>query len=179
METQVNTTPGVTVRSAGVRYGLIGAVISVVFFLILNVSGVDITRWYWSWIGYAITLGLVVLAHNYYKENGDGFMSYGQGVGIAFWLGLISGVTSGVFTYLYIKFIDTGFVEMIKEKQIEQMQRQGMSEEQIDQAMQFASMFTSPEMIFVFGLVGAIIATVLIGVIVSIFTQKKNPQPAF
>jgi len=179
METQVNTTQGVTVRSAGIRFGLIGAVISIVFFLILNVAGVDMTRWYWSWIGYSITVVLMILVHKFYKENGDGFMTYGQGVGIAFWLGLTSGVISSIFTYLYIKFIDTGFLEMVKEKQIEEMQNRGLSEEQIDQAMQFASMFTSAEAIFMFGLVGAIIATVLIGVIVSIFTQKKNPEPAF
>ncbi|HEX8041077.1 MAG TPA: DUF4199 domain-containing protein [Chryseosolibacter sp.] len=179
METEINTTPGVTPRSAGIRFGLIAAVISVVYFLILSVAGLDRTSAVWSWLGYIITAAIIFLAHKYYKENGDGFMSYGQGVGISLWIGLISGVIGSIFTYLYIKFIDTGFIDMIKEKQLEKMQEKGMSDEQIDQAMKFASMFTSPEAILIFAFVGSIIAAVIIGLIVTIFTQKKNPQGVF
>ena len=133
----------------------------------------------WNWLGYVVTILIVVFAHKYYKENSDGFMSYGQGVGIAFWIGLVSGVISSIFTYLYIKFIDTAFLELIKERQIEAMQQKGMSDEQIDQAMNVAAMFTTPEAMFIMMLIGSIIATVIIGVIVTIFTQKKNPEPAF
>lgn len=179
METEINTTPGVTPRSAGIRFGLIAAVISVVYFLILSVAGLDRTNSVWSWIGYLITAAIIFLAHKYYKENGDGFMSYGQGVGMSLWIGLISGVIGSIFTYVYIKFVDTGFLEMIKEKQLEKMQAKGMSDEQIDQAMKFASMFTTPEAILIFAFIGSIIAAVIIGLIVTIFTQKKNPQGVF
>lgn len=179
METQVNTTPDVTPRSAGIRFGLIGAVISIAYFVILNVAGLDITRGFWSVLGYAITAALIFFAHKYYKENGDGFMVYSQGIGIAFWLGLVSGAISSVFTYLYIKFIDTSFIEAIQDKQIEAMQQQGMQAEQIDKAIEISSMFMTPEAFFIMGLIGAIIASVIIGLIVTIFTQKKNPEPAF
>ena len=179
METQTNTTQRVTVRSTGIRFGLIGAVISIAYFVILNVSGLDITRGFWSWFGYLITAFLIFFAHKYYKENGDGFMAYGQGIGIAFWLGLMSGVISSIFSYLYIKFIDTGFIEMIRNKQIEAMQQQGLPDEQIDKALEISSMFMTAEAIFVMGLFGSIIATIIIALIVTIFTQKKNPEPAF
>ena len=193
METQVNSTSSVTTRSVGVRFGLIGAVCSVAYFLILNIAGINMGSGVWSWIGYGITLVIVVFAHKYYKDNNvekssvaiddgrvsNGFMSYGQGVGIAFWIGLVSGVISSIFTYLYIKFVDTGFIELVKEQQIETFQKQGMTDQQIDQAMKYAAAFTTPEAMFVMMLVGSIIVTVIIGVIVSIFTQKKNPEPAF
>ncbi|MEX1239117.1 MAG: DUF4199 domain-containing protein [Cyclobacteriaceae bacterium] len=178
METQV-TTQRATVRSAGIRFGLIGAVISIAYFVILNVSGVDITRGFWSWFGYLITAVLIFFAHKYYKENGDGFMPYGQGIGVAFWLGLISGSISSIFSYLYIKFIDTAFIDMIKDKQIEAMQQQGLPDEQIDKALEISSMFMTAEAILIMGLIGGIIAAVIIGLIVTIFTQKKNPEPAF
>lgn len=179
METQVNTTPDVTPRSAGIRFGLIGAIISIAYFVILNVAGLDITRGFWSVLGYVITAALIFFAHKFYKENGDGFMAYSQGIGIAFWLGLVSGAISSVFTYLYIKFVDTSFIEAIQDKQIEAMQQQGMQAEQIDKALEISSMFMTPEAFFVMGLMGAIIAAVIIGLIVTIFTQKKNPEPAF
>ncbi len=179
METEVNTTSGVTPRSTGIRFGLIAAVISIAYFLILNVAGLDRTAAVWNWIGYLITAAIIFFAHKYYKENGDGFLSYGQGIGVCAWIGIVSGVIASIFTYLYIKFVDTGFMETVKEKQLEAMQERGLTDEQIDQAMKFSSMFTTPEAIFIMGLIISVIATIIIGLIVTIFTQKKNPQPVF
>jgi hypothetical protein len=179
METQVNTTPQVTTRSIGIRFGLIAALVGIAYFLILNVAGIDMTTGIWNWIGYALTLALVVLAQVQFKDKGDGFMSYGQGMGIAFWMGLVSAVISSIFTYVYIKFIDTGFLDLVKDRQIEAMQKQGMSDEQIDQGMKMAAAFMTAEAMFVYMLIGGIIITLIIGLIVTIFTQKKNPEPAF
>lgn len=180
MEPQVNTTATlVTPRSVGIRFGLIGAVISIAYFLILNLAGLDITQGFWNWLGYVITIAILVFSHKYYKENGDGFMSYGQGIGIALWIGIISGLIYSIFNYFYIKFIDTSFLETVKDRQMEAMQDRGMSDEQIDQAMQFSSMFMSAEAMLFFMLFGSIIVTIIIALIVTIFTQNKNPEPAF
>ncbi|MBY0434991.1 MAG: DUF4199 domain-containing protein [Cyclobacteriaceae bacterium] len=166
----------VTTRSVGMRYGMILAVISVVYFLILTLSGVDMTSGIGRWSSIIFYFVIIFLAHKNYKENGNGYMSYGQGMGISFWIGLISSVIYSIFFYLYVKFIDTSFVQMIKDKQIEEMQNRGMSEEQINQAMKFADAFTSPEAMFLFGLIGGIIFILIVGLIVSIFTQKNNPE---
>jgi hypothetical protein len=179
MEQQESSVTPLTTRSVGIRFGLIGGVISIAYFLILTVAGVNMTEGYWNWVGYLITAVLVFLAHKQYKENGDGFMSYGQGIGIAFWMGMISAVLSSIFTYIYIKFVDTSFIQMIQDKQREGMEAQGMTEDQIDQAMKYASMFTTPEMMLIFGLVFGIIGTIIIALIVTIFTQKKAPEQAY
>ena len=178
METQVNTSE-VTTRSVGIRFGLIAALISIAYFLILNVAGIDMTRGFWNWIGYAITLAILVFAHMQFRDKGDGYMSYGQGMIIAVWIGLISGAISSVFTYLYIKFVDTGFLEIVRDRQIEALQKQGMSDEQIDQALDMASTFMTAEAMFIYMFVGSIAITLIIALIVTIFTQKKNPEPAF
>lgn len=179
METQINSTPQVSTRSIGIRFGLIGALVGIAYFLILNVAGIDMTKGVWNWVGYAITLAILVFAHIQFKEKGDGYMSYGQGMGVAFWMALTSAVISSIFTYLYIKFVDTAFLDIVKERQIEAMQKQGMSNEQIDQAMEFSKVFMSAEAMFFYMLIGGIVITLIIGVIVSIFTQKRNPEPAF
>lgn len=179
METQVNPTLQSTTRSVGVRFGLLAALISIVYFLVLNLSGIDMTQGVWNWVGYAITLALVILGQKQFRDKGDGYMSYGQGVGIAFWMGLISAVISSIFTYIYIKFVDTNFLELVKQRQIEAMQEQGLTDQQIDQGMQMASLFMTPEAMLLYMLIGGILITLVIGLIVTIFTQKKNPEPAF
>lgn len=168
-----------TTRAVGMRYGLIGGIISIAYFLILNLAGINMTQGYWNWVGYLITAVVIFMAHKQYKESGEGFMSYGQGIGIAFWIGLISAVLSSIFTYIYIKFVDTSFIDMIKDKQIEGMEAKGMSDAEIDQAMKIASMFMTPEAMLIMGLVFGIIGTIIIGLIVTIFTQKKAPEQAY
>jgi hypothetical protein len=180
MESSETATAGtVTTRSSGIRFGIIAGVIGVVYFLIVNTLGGDMTQGVWRWLSYCITIAIVFFAQKYYKDNGDGFMSYGQGIGISFWTGLISGAISSVFMYIYIKFVDSGFLDMIKDKQLQQMEERGMSQDQIDQAMKFSGMFMTPEAMFIFGFIGAIVGTVIIGLIVTIFTQKKAPEQSF
>ena len=175
MEDQNAQSEKVTTRSVGIRYGLIMSVLSIAFFVIMNVAGLDMQGPV-GYLGWVITAVMLFLAHKYYKEQGDGFMSIGQGVGIGFWAGTVSSIISSIFTYVYIKFIDDGFLQMIKDKQIEGMQDRGMSDEQIEQAMEFASAFSSPEAILGFGIVFGILAAVIIGLLVSLITKNNNPD---
>lgn len=175
MEESTNT---VTVRSVGIRYGLILAFVGIIMFLIFMITGVNMSG-NARWLSFPIYIVIIFLAHKYFKENGDGFMTFGQGVGISFWMGLLSSVISSIFTYFYIKFIDGSMIQQAKDAEIEKMQNKGMSDEQIDQAMQFAAAFMTPEAFLIIGLIFGIIFIVITGLIISIFTQKKNPETTF
>jgi hypothetical protein len=177
MENTTESENQITTRSAGIRYGLFSGLVAILYFVILQTAGVDTTEGIGRWAGLLFTVALIYLAHKYYKENGDGYMSIGQGVGIGFWLGLISSLISSVFSYVYIKFIDQSFIQQLMDKQREAMEEKGnLSEDQIDQAMNMTAKFMTPEMIFVFGFIGGLIVTIIIAVIVSLITQKKNPE---
>jgi hypothetical protein len=56
------------------------------------------------------------------------------------------------------------------------MEASGQTPEQIDMAMKFVEMFTSAEAILMMGLVIGVIMTVVIALIVTIFTQKPHPE---
>ena len=175
METEVNNTmSAVTPRSVGIKFGLISAVISVVFFLALSVTGQNAFDNTWNWIGLIVSVAIVFLAHKNFKDSGNGYMSYGQGVGIAFWIALISLIINFLVTYLYVSFIDTGAMDLFYEAQTEKLAEQGMQDEQIDMALGWTKTLFWPMYIF-----GGLFFGVLVGVIVSIFTQKKNPEPSF
>lgn len=166
----------VTTRSVGIRYGLIFGTISILYFLIFVMADLDMTQGFGRWGTTIIAIVVVFLAHKFFKDNGDGFMSYGQGIGIGFWTGLTASVVSSIFTYIYIKFIDDGFISKIREKAIEDMQAQGQSDEQIEMAMKFVEMFTNAEAMLFFGLFIGMLTLVIIALIVTIFTQKPKPE---
>lgn len=175
MEQNEEATLSVTPRSAGIRFGLISAVVGIIYFIALRMAGLDM-QGPAGYVGWLITGVLVFLAQKYYKDNGDGYMNYPQGIGVAFWLGLVSSFISSIFSYIYIKFIDTAFMDELRDKQLEEMQSRGMSDEQIDQAMKMAGAFMTPEFILIVGFISAIIIAVVAGLIITIFTQNKRPD---
>jgi ABC-type antimicrobial peptide transport system permease subunit len=118
-----------------------------------------------------VSVVLLIFAHKQFKEQGDGFMSYGQGVGIGFWIALISLIIGGLFTFIYVSFIEPTAMDAFYDTQRIGMEEKGMPDEQIDMAISWTKKLFWPIYIF-FGLFFG----VLVGVIVSIFTQKKNPQ---
>lgn len=176
MEDQQEPIEVVTTRQAGIRYGLILGVISIAYFVVLSATGVNMTEGIGRWGSLIFTTVIFILAHKYFKENGDGYMSLGQGVGIAFWCSLVSAVISSVFTFIYVSFIDEGFVQALKDAQYDQFVARGMSDAQIDQAMSFSASFMTPTAIMLFGLIGRVIIGLIVGLIISFFTQKKNPD---
>jgi hypothetical protein len=170
METTANAP---TVRGVGIKFGLISAGISIFFFLVLVLTGMNAFDNKWNWLGLIISIIILVLAHKQFKDNGDGFMSYGQGVGIGFWIAIVSLVAAGGFTFIYVNFVEPTTMDAFYDAQRIGMEEKGMADDQIDVAVSWTKKLFWP-IYFVFGLFFG----VLVAVIVSIFTQKKNPQQA-
>lgn len=165
----------VSVKQVASKWGLISGIIGIAIFLITVFGGLMGNQAI-SWLSYIPIIIIIVLAHKEFKNQGNGFMSYGQGLGIGTLIALISSLISSAFFYIYVKFIDSGFVQMMQDKQVEAMQDKGMSQEQIDQAMTMASKFMTPEIMVVFGVLGTVFFGFILSLIISAFTKNSNPE---
>ncbi|MBA9079324.1 MULTISPECIES: DUF4199 domain-containing protein [Rufibacter] len=169
--TEQTTSPS----SVGVRYGLITGFISVIFSLVLYVTEMHQNKWM-SVLSILILVAGIVMAHSYFKKENMGFMSYGQGLGIGVILSAVAGVLGSIFTFVYVKFIDTGFLEKARNAQIEEMEKNGMSDDQIEQAMNMAEKFSGPGMMLVMGIVGSVVIGLIISLIVAAIMKKSRPE---
>ena len=166
----------VTTMSTGIRYGIIMGLISVAFFLVLVISGINTTQGWGRWSPLILNAVVLFLAQQYFKENGDGWMTYGQGIGVSFYTGLVSSLMMAVFLFVFMQFIDTDFRTEMQEMQRAAMEEQGLSDEQVEQAMKMAAKFTTPGLLFVFGTIVGTLSLVFLGLLITIFTQAKNPN---
>lgn len=164
-----------SVKQVALKWGLISGVIGIAFFLIQVFTGMQGSQ-VLQYVGIIPFVVIVILAHNEYKKTGDGFMSFGQGLGIGTLIALISYIVSMLFFYIYIKFIDSTYIEAIKDKQVEGMMEQGMSQQQIDQAMSYSEFFFKPEMMVVMAILVGMFFAFIITLIITIFTRKSNPE---
>lgn len=168
------TKPAASVLSVGLKWGAISALVSIAFFIILIIAGLNAFDNKWGWIGSIFTIILLVLAHREFKDRGDGFMTYGQGVGIGFWSAVVATLVAGLFTYVYANIIDPATMENFYETQRMQMEERNMPDDQIDVAIEWTK-----KLFWVFYAFGGVVGGTIIALIVSIFTQKRNPAPPF
>lgn len=165
-----------TIMNVGLKWGLISAGAAVLLFVVRAVTSTnpfDNKAWGWTIVTLAVTVALLVLAHREFKNNGNGYMSYGQGFKIGFLASLISLIVYGIFVLFYTAVIDTTVMDNVYQAQREEMEAGGnMTDEQIDMAIGFTKNLFWP-IFFVFGL---IFSTVFV-LIITIFTQKANPEP--
>jgi len=165
----------VTVSNTAIRYGLIVGMISVVYSFILAMFDETMNRGLGA-VSYLILIVGMVMAFKYFKANNLGYMSYGQGLRIGTLMSLIVGLMASLFMYIYIKFVDSEVMNRAMEMQRIQMEEKGMDDAQIDQAMEMADKFSSPELMIVFGTLGFVVIGFIIALILSAIMKNARPE---
>ncbi len=163
-----------TVKSISIKWGAIGGLIGIIFFIILDFSDLSFSPVRWA--GLVFPFILIFLAHKEFKKEGNGFMSYGQGLGIGSLYSLVGSIIQSVFTFIYVSFVNTNYITLARENTIIQWEEQGMSQDQIDQATPFMEAMTSPMAMLIMGIVIGVFFGFLISLIVSIFTKNQDPE---
>jgi tetrahydromethanopterin S-methyltransferase subunit G len=170
-----NTTTPVSPSSVGIRYGLIvGLITTIISFLQLAFISDPETPL--RWLGAVVGIGGIILAHKYFKQHNGGFMTYGQGLGIGTILAGVGGLLSSIFTYIYMNFIDSDYMNRVMELTRSRMEEKGMDDAQIDQAMAMAQKFSSGPITIVFGVLMSVLMGFVISLIISAITKHTRPE---
>lgn len=167
---------------SAMRTGLILAFVQIIINLVFYMINPDAVETKFTAIG-LIQLVITLVASVYVLYSGTiqwrtsglgGTITYNQSLGYMIKIALPAAFIVGVYTLLFIKFINTGAMEKAMEIQAQQMYDKGMSEEQIDQAMSMAKKMSSPAVVTIMGMFVSMIMFFIYALIASIFT-KKNP----
>jgi hypothetical protein len=164
-----------SVSSVAFKYGLITGLVSIVYSLILFLTDQNMNRGL-SAISYIILIVGIVLAYREFKRENLGYMSYGQGLGIGALIGAVTGVLSAIFLYVYVGFVDPSFLDRVRETQIIEMERQNMSDEQIEQAMAITENFTGPAMMAIMAVIGSIILAFIFSLVIAAIMRNSRPD---
>ena len=172
---ETTTTP-VTITSVSLRFGLLTGLVSIIYMFILFVSNAA-TNTAAQWLGLAIPIVGIYLAHQNYKSQNGGFMSYGQGLGIGVLLSTFSSLLTTAFNYVYRTIIDPEMSGRMMETVRAKMEAAGnMTDEQIDAAIKMSEKFSSGPISIVFGVLVTVFTGFLISLIISAFTKHAQPE---
>lgn len=172
MEDNKNT---YTIKDASLNTGLMLGLAFIALSIIINMTGM-VTNKYLSWVNYIILVLFIVIGQNNFKRNGNGFMSFGQGLGIGMFVTAIGTVISTAFGYIYVSFIDSSVMETLREAQVIELEKQGLSPEQFDAALEISEKFLQPAIMYPMALFFMLFFGFLLSLIITIFTKKNDPS---
>lgn len=161
------------------KWGAIGGLLSFIFTLITKLTGLEddfseTLGWVSTIFTLIINVTILVLALREVREENDGFMSYGQGLGSSTLLGAIWGVIAGGFNYIYLQFIDQGVVQKQLDLARERLEDQGLTESQIEDAEKITKMMMGPGVQFVIVVLVTIVFMFILGLIVSGVLKREK-----
>jgi hypothetical protein len=78
--------------------------------------------------------------------------------------------------FFYVSVINPSLIDYIKEQQILEMEKKGMEQAAIDQAMSFSEKFISPGMVTFWTIAGGLLLGSLIALIIAAIMKKNDPQ---
>jgi len=159
-------------------YGIGTGVALIILSLILYITNMYMNK-ILGYLTYLILIaGMVVGSLQYRKVQLNGFMTYGQAFKTSFLIGLFASIISAIFTFFYVKYINTGLIEEILTLTRQKIEAKAgtMSQEQIDQAMSWTERFMTPVWITILGFLGFAFWSAIIALVISFFLKKKDPN---
>lgn len=119
----------------------------------------------------------LVLAHKAFRQANNNLMNFSQGLIISIIMLLILGITSSLFNYVYLHFIDTDFIAHLKAGITEFMERNNVPDDQIAKStarMDEMNMDLLKSLIS--GVTRGLGMGLILGAIVTAFTKRSAPE---
>lgn len=157
------------------NYGLIMGVALVILSLITYLAGAIKAPTWVSFINYAIMIGIIIWGTMKYRDEVlSGAISYGNALGFGVLISLFAGIIVAVFTFLLTTVIDPDYIGKILALTEEELVKRGMSDDQIEAAIEMQKKFMSPLIISVSALFGMVVMGFIFSLITSIFLKKEK-----
>ena len=164
--------------SHAAAFGAAGSIAVIALALIIYLAGLKNSAL--NWLSYPIIITVAVIGVKKWREQNGGFLTYGQTYMHLFLQCLVYSIIMTIWTFVFVAYVAPGLIEDQMLLQQAKMEDEGkMTAEQIEMAMHYARMFTTPAMMTIFAFLGNIIMLGLIYLIVAAIMKKDPPVENF
>ena len=149
----------------------------VIFSLILYMAGLIFSKGlsYFSWL---ILIGGIVWGIKSYKDQQQGFISYGRALGVGMLTVLFASIIAALFNYILYAYIDPSLVEKSIEMARNQMVEKGtLSDEQIELGLSMTKKLMQPGFMALMTVFGSGFMGLIFSLIIAAF--MKNEKSVF
>lgn len=126
--------------------------------------------------GIVVAVGVLIFAMREFRTLNDGYLSYGQGLGVGTLTSAVAGVISGIFTFIYVRFIDPTVMDKSLDRVRDEWERQGMDESAMEQAEKLTSMMMTPGALFLITVLGSLFIGFILSLIIAAVMRRDRPM---
>lgn len=157
--------------------GAILGVALVIFSLILYMTGLIFSKGL-NYISWLILVGGIVLGMKSYRDQQQGFISYGRALGVGMLTVLFASIIAALFNYILYAFIDPSLIEKSIEMARNQMVEKGtLSDEQIEMGLNMTKKIMQPGIMSLMTILGSGFMGLIFSLIIAAF--MKNEKSVF
>jgi len=155
-----NTVPNSS--KVATKWAVIYVLTSIVITYLFQFLNVDQTSGV-KFLGYIPFIAFLFLAQKEYRDQLNGFMTFGQGFSAGFRYAVVAGLILAVFIYIYLTFLSPQILEQSIASQQDKFKEQNMTPEQIEKANEIGRKYGP-----IIGAFGAAIGSAVIGAILAL-----------
>jgi hypothetical protein len=162
--------------SFSMQFGLLTGLALIVFTLILFLAGVA-DKSPVRWVSLVIYIGMMFWGVTNIRDRQlGGVMTYGKAFGTGFWIALFTAILVGIFTFFYMKYIDTGAItRALTEAENKILAKNpNISDADLDKALSMVKAFTNPVMSAIMQFIGNVIIGTVFSLIIAIFAKRED-----
>jgi hypothetical protein len=128
-----------------------------------------------GYISYVIIIGGLYFAIKQYRDKEqNGFITYGKALGVGALVLLFASIIASIYTYIFFAYIDPNIINKILEMSQTKLLEKGMSDDQIQTALQMSAKFMKPGLMAIFGFIGQMFFGFILTLIVAAFLKKEQ-----
>jgi len=159
------------------NYSAIMGLVLIGVHLIMYLLGASTSTWATVVTVFAFIGTQFVLLKKYRDTFLGGYISYGRSLGEAVLISLFASIVVSVYLYVFLSFIDAGFVDDLLDQSYEQLVESGMDDSMIDTQMELYETLFTPGILSIMNILSTVFYGFISGLIVSIFIKRDSPNP--
>jgi hypothetical protein len=168
--------PKKSALSTALKYAIITALASFIFSIIIYATHMYLNSWI-QWVGLVILLvGLIFTVKERRDKDLNGYITFGEAFNVGFIFCMILAVLSVLLNLLMTLVIAPDMMAEILKNAEQQMIDRGMTDEQIQMAMKYTRMFTTPVAQMIVGILFTAFFGAILSLIVAAIFKKNNPN---
>ncbi|WP_276497572.1 DUF4199 domain-containing protein [Pontibacter litorisediminis] len=165
-----------SVFPVSLKWGLLAGVISILFSLYGYITESFGNIFLAFAVSLIISITIIVLAMREYRKANGGYMTYLQGLMVGILTMVIASLISGLFTMLYVQFVDPTIPEKMVDAALEQMIMLGVDDSVIEEQRDAILAENTPVNQLWGALKNGLIGGFILSLIISAIMKRSRPE---
>lgn len=162
---------------SALNFGTVLGLILMIISLIIYVFKLYEANLWLSWLSMAILAAGIYMGIKSFRDKArGGYISFGDALGYGVLVALFAGIISSIISYIYLGYIDDGFVQYQLTLQEDEMYNSGLPEEQIEMSLKYTKMFMQPGVLALMGVFMNTLIGFFISLVCAAILKKESEE---